>query len=113
MPWDEMKGQYNKQPKSSRELFINTLFKDINNNPNLIYIREINLNYIQECYYFNAFINPILTDKEPEDKYKDKVKKVKQEVNHLKDIQEAYINPILQVKALQFLLFPLTIYNTL
>ena len=86
MPWDEIKGQCNKQPKSSRELFINILFKDINNNPDLIYIREINLNYIQECRYFNTSINPISTNKEPEDKYKDEVKEVKQEVNYLKDI---------------------------
>ena len=113
MPWDEIKGQYNKQPKSNRKMFINILFKDINNDPNLICIREINLNHIQERRYFNALINPILTNKEPEDKHKNKIKKVNQEVNYLKDVQEAYINPILWVKALQFLLFPLTIYNTL
>ena len=83
---DKIKGQYNKWLKSSYKLFINILFKDINNNPNLICIREINLNCIWEYYYFNAFINPILTDKELEDKYKDEVKKVKQEVNYLKDI---------------------------
>ena len=94
-------------------MFINILFKDINNNPNLIYIREINLNRIQECRHFNILINPISTNKELEDKHKDKIKEVNQEVNYLKDVQEAYINPILQVKALQFLLFPLTIYNTL
>jgi len=41
-----MKGWYNKWPKSNCEMFINILFKDINNNPNLIYIREINLNRI-------------------------------------------------------------------
>ena len=46
MLWDEIKGWYNKWPKSNREMFINILFKDINNNPNLIYIREINLNRI-------------------------------------------------------------------
>ena len=46
MPWDEIKGQYNKWLKSSRELFIDILFKDINNDPNLIYIRKINLNCI-------------------------------------------------------------------
>ena len=86
MPWDKIKGQYNKQPKSYYKLFINILFKDINNNPNLIYIREINFNYIQEYRYFNASINPISTDKKPEDKHKNKVKEVKQEVNHLKDI---------------------------
>jgi hypothetical protein len=76
-------------------LFINTLFKDINNNPSLICIREINLNRTWECRHFNASINPISTDKELEDKYKDKVKEVKQEVNHLKNIQEVYINLIL------------------
>ena len=113
MPQNKIKGQCNKQLKSNREIFINILFKDINNNPNLIYIREINLNRIQERYYFNALINPISTNKELEDKYKDKIKEVNQEVNYLKDVQEAYINLILQVKVLQFLLFLLTIYNTL
>ena len=93
-------------------MFINILFKDINNNPNLIYIREINLNCIQERRHFNALISPISTNKELEDEYKDKIK-VNQEVNYLKDVREAYINPILQVKALQFLSFLLTIYNTL
>ena len=93
-------------------MFIDILFEDINNNPNLIYIREINLNRIQERRHFNTLINPISTNKELEDKYKDKIK-VDQEVNYLKDVREAYINPILQVKALQFLSFPLTIYNTL
>jgi hypothetical protein len=67
----------------------------MNNNPSLIYIREINFNCIWECRYFNASINPISTNKEPENKHKDKVKEVKQEVNHLKDMQEAHINPIL------------------
>ena len=92
MPWDKIKGQYNKQLKSSCELFINILFKDINNNPNLICIREINLNCIQKRYYFNTSINPILTDKELKDKYKDKakhkdkVKEVNQKVNYLKDV---------------------------
>ena len=92
MLWDKMKGQYNKWLKSSRELFINTLFKDINNDFNLIYIREINLNYIQERRYFNTSINPISTNKELKDKYKDKtkykdkIKEVKQEVDHLKDV---------------------------
>jgi len=57
-------------------MFINTLFKDMNNNPNLIYIREINLNYIWERRHFNALINPILTNKELEDKHKDRIKKV-------------------------------------
>ena len=66
-------------------MFINILFKDINNNPNLIYIREINLNRIQERYHFNTLINPISTNKELEDKYKDKIK-VNQKVNYLKDI---------------------------
>ena len=110
---DKIKGQCNKWLKSNREIFINILFKDINNNPNLIYIREINLNRIQERYHFNALINPISTNKELEDKYKDKIKELNQEVNYLKDVREVYINPILQVKALQFLSFPLTIYNTL
>ena len=113
MPWDKIKGWYNKQPKSNHKIFINTLFKDINNNPNLIYIREINLNRIQERRHFNALINPISTDKELEDKHKDKIKKVNQEANYLKNVQEAHINPVLQVKALRFLSFPLTIYNTL
>jgi hypothetical protein len=67
-------------------LFINILFKDINNDLSLIYIGEINLNCIWECYHFNIFINPISTNKEPEDEYKDKVKKVKQEINYLKDM---------------------------
>ena len=80
-----MKGQYNKQLKSNREIFINILFEDINNNPSLIYIREININRIQERRYFNALIYPILTNKELEDKYKDKIK-VDQEVNYLKDV---------------------------
>ena len=86
MPWDEIKGWCNKWPKSNREMFINILFKDINNNPNLIYIGEINLNYIQERRHFNTLINPISTNKELEDKYKDKIKKVNQEVNYLKDV---------------------------
>ena len=95
------------------------LLKNIKNNFNLVCIREINYNCIQECRYFNALVKPILINKELKDKhkdkneYKDKVKKVKQEVNYLKDVQKAYINPILQVKALQFLSFLLTIYNTL
>ena len=109
MPQDKIKGQCNKQPKFNREIFINILFKDINNNPNLIYIREININRIQERRHFNALINPILTNKELEDKYKDGIK----EVNYLKDVREVYINLVLQVKALQFLSFPLTIRNTL
>ena len=109
---DKIKGQCNKWPKSNREMFINILFKDINNNPNLIYIREINLNRIQERRYFNALINPISTNKELEDKYKDKIE-VNQEVDYLKDVREAYINLILQIKALQFLSFLLTVYNTL
>ena len=86
MLWDKIKGWCNKWPKSNREMFINTLFKDINNNPNLIYIREINLNYIQERRHFNTLINPISTNKELEDKHKNKIKEVNQEVNYLKDI---------------------------
>ena len=82
---DKIKGQYNKWLKSNREMFINILFKDINNNPNLIYIKEINLNRIQERRYFNTLINPISTNKELEDKHEDKIK-VNQEVNYLKDI---------------------------
>jgi len=57
-------------------MFINILYKDINNNPNLVCIREINLNYIWERRHFNALINPILTNKELEDKYEDKIKEV-------------------------------------
>ena len=86
MLWDKMKGWYNKWPKSNREMFIDILFKDINNNPNLIYIGEINLNRIQERRHFNILINPISTNKELEDKYKDKIKEVNQEVNYLKDV---------------------------
>ena len=113
MPQDKIKGQCNKQPKFNREMFINILFKDINNNPNLIYIREINLNRIWERHHFNALISPILTNKELENKYKNKINEVNQEVNYLKDVREVYINPVLQVQALQFLSFPLTICNTL
>ena len=79
-------GYSNKWLKSNCKIFINILIKDINNNPNLIYIREINLNRIQERYHFNTLINPISTNKELEDTYKNKIKEVKQEVNHLKDI---------------------------
>ena len=86
MPQDEMKGQYNKWPKFNYKMLINTLFKDINNNPNLIYIREINLNHIQERRYFNALINPISTNKELKNKHKDKIKEVNQKVNYLKDV---------------------------
>ena len=86
MPWDKIKGQCNKWLKFNREMFIDILFKDINNNPNLIYIGEINLNRIQERRHFNALINPIQTNKELEDKYKNKIKEVNQEVNYLKDI---------------------------
>jgi len=57
-------------------MFINILFKDMNNNPNLICIREINFNHIWERRHFNALINPILTNKEPEDKHKNGIKKV-------------------------------------
>jgi hypothetical protein len=46
MPWDKIKGWCNKWLKSSYELFINTLFKDINNDPSLICIGEINFNCI-------------------------------------------------------------------
>ena len=95
MLWDEIKGWYNKQLKSNCEMFINILFKDINNNPNLIYIREINLNRTQERRHFNTLINPILTNKELEDEYKNKVEKIEQEVNYLKDVREAHINLIL------------------
>ena len=109
---DKIKGWCDKWLKSNREMFINILFKNINNNPNLICIREINLNRIQERRYFNALINPISTNKELEDKHEDKIE-VNQEVNYLKDVREVYINLILQVKALQFLSFPLTIRNTL
>jgi hypothetical protein len=67
----------------------------MNNNPSLIYIREIILNCIWERRHFNTSINPISTDKELEDEHKDKVKEVKQEVDYLKDVQEVYINLIL------------------
>ena len=83
---DKIKGQYNKWLKSNREIFINILSKDINNNPNLIYISKINLNRIQERRHFNTLINPILTNKELKDKYKDKIKEVNQEVNYLRDV---------------------------
>ena len=86
MPWDKIKGQYGKQLKSSHEMFINTLFKDINNDFSLIPIGEINLNYIQERRHFNALVNPILTDKELKDKHKDEIEEVNQEVDHLKDV---------------------------
>ena len=86
MLWDKIKGWYNKWPKSNCEMFINILFEDINNNSNLICIREINLNRIQERRHFNALINPILTNKEPEDKYKDGIEKVNQKVDYLKDV---------------------------
>ena len=82
---DKIKGQYNKWLKSNREIFINILFKDINNNPNLIYIGEINLNRIQERRHFNTSISPISTNKKLEDKHKDKIK-VNQEVDYLKDV---------------------------
>ena len=86
MPQDKIKGWCNKWPKSNCEIFIDILLKDINNNPNLIYIGEVNLNHIQERRHFNALINPILTNKEPEDKRKDKIKEVNQKVNYLKDV---------------------------
>ena len=83
---DKIKGWCNKQPKFNREMFINILSKDINNNPNLIYISKINLNRIQERRHINALINPILTNKELKNKYKNKIKKVIQEVNYLRDV---------------------------
>ena len=83
---DKIKGQYGKWPKSSHEMFINILFKDINNDPSLIPIGEINFNYIQECRHFNTLVNPILTDKELEDKYEDEIEEVDQEVDYLKDV---------------------------
>jgi hypothetical protein len=86
MLWDEIKGWCNKWLKSSCELFIDILFEDMNNDPSLICIGEINLNCIWECRYFNASINPILTDKELENKHEDEVKEVKQEINYLKDV---------------------------
>ena len=98
---DEVKGQYNKWLKSSREIFINTLLKNIKNDLNLIYIREINYNHTQERRRFNALIKPILINKKLKNKYKDKnkhkdeVEEIKQEVNHLKDMREVYINSIL------------------
>ena len=92
---DKIKGQCDKWLKSNCEIFINILSKDINNNPNLIRISKINLNRIQERRYFNALINPILTNKELEDKYKDKIKEVNQEVDYLRNVQEVYINPLL------------------
>ena len=109
---DEMKGQCSKWLKSSCEMFINILFEDINNDPSLIPIGEINFNCIQERRYFNALVNPISTNKEPEDEHEDEIKELNQEVDYLKDIQEVNINLILWVRALQFLSFPLTIYNT-
>ena len=83
---DKIKGQYSKQLKSSCKIFINILFKDINNNPSLIPIGEINLNCIQERHHFNTLVSPISTDKELEDMHEDKIKEVDQEVNYLKDI---------------------------
>jgi hypothetical protein len=65
---------------NSQSLVINYLliyYLRINNNPSLIYIREINFNYIWERCHFNASINPILTNKEPEDKHKDEIKEIK------------------------------------
>ena len=94
-------------------MFINILSEDINNNPNLIRISKINLNRIQERRYFNALINPILTNKELEDEHEDKIEEVDQEVNYLRDVRKVYINLLLQVKALRFLSFLLTIRNTL
>jgi SNF2-related domain len=113
MPWDEMKGWCDKWPKSNREMFIDTLSEDMNNDPNLIRIGEINLNRTWERRHFNASINPISTDKEPEDEHEDEIEEVDQEVDHLRDVREAHINPLLWVKALRFLSFPLTVRNTL
>ena len=83
---NEIKEQCNKQPKSSREIFINILLKDIKNNPNLVCIGEINHNRIQKRRHFNALIKPISTNKELENKYKDEVEEVEQEVDYLKDV---------------------------
>jgi hypothetical protein len=49
----------------------------MNNDPSLIHIGEINFNCIWEHRHFNTSINPISTDKEPEDEHKDEVKEVK------------------------------------
>ena len=57
-------------------MFIDTLFEDMNNNPSLILIGEINLNRIWERRHFNALVNPILIDKELENKYKDEIEEV-------------------------------------
>ena len=92
-------------------MFINTLFENINNGFSLIFIKKINLNYTWEHYHFNILVNPISTDKEPEDKHKNKIKEVDQQINHLKNMQETNISLILWVKALQFLSFSLTICN--
>ena len=86
MLWDKMKGWCNKWLKSNREMFIDILSEDINNNSNLICIGKINLNRIQERRHFNALINPILTNKELEDEHEDKIKEVNQEVNYLRDV---------------------------
>ena len=86
MPQDKIKGWYSKWPKSYREMFIDILFKDMNNDFSLIPIGKINLNYIQERHHFNTLVNPILTEKELENKYKDKIKEVDQEVDYLKDV---------------------------
>ena len=83
---DKIKGWCGKQPKSNYKIFINTLFEDINNDPSLIPIKEINFNCIWECCHFNALVNPILTNKELKNKHKDKIKEVNQEMNHLKDV---------------------------
>ena len=87
-----MKRWCDKQPKFSREIFINILLEDIKNNPNLVRIGEINYNRIWECRCFNVLVKSILINKElknkynDKDKHKDKVKEVKQEVDHLKDV---------------------------
>jgi len=58
-------------------MFINILLKNIENNPNLVRIGEINYNRIWERHHFNALVNSILTNKELKNKYKDKAKEVK------------------------------------
>ena len=76
MLWDKIKGQCGKWLKSSHKMFIDILFEDINNNPSLIPIKEINLNRIQERRHFNTLVNPISTDKELENKHKDEIEEV-------------------------------------
>ena len=73
-------------------MFIDILFKDINNDFSLIPIGEINLNCTKKRRYFNALVNPISINKELENEYKDKFKEINQEVNYLKDVQKININ---------------------